>query len=473
MEYKLSEVLDIENFENLMSNFYNITKVPYGLFDSKCNVISCIAWQDICVNFHKKCESSLKECRKSDYEGIRNAKSGKCYMHSCKNGLIDSFIPISVKGEIIAYLALGQFLFQEPDVEEFINRGKKYKYDIPSYIEALKKVPIIKEKDFKKSLDYFLSVVKMMESHGERYINHKNAEKLLLEEKLKKVQKLNNEVIKKDELLREAREYDRLRTEFFSNLSHELKTPINVIYSALQTSNSFVNNNEIQLSDKKEKLKKYSNIMKQNCFRLIRLTNNILDITKFDSGFLKLELKQCNLVEIVEDITLSVVEYIESTGIEVIFDTEVEEKYIICDPVNIERVLLNLLSNAVKFTGKGGQVLVNIYDKGENVIISVSDTGEGIPIENQENIFERFIRVDKSLSRHHEGSGIGLSLVKAIVELHNGKISVKSKIGCGTKFIITLPSNQNNEEKVVNKIDSYKENSLVEKVKIEFSDIYF
>lgn len=86
MEYKLSEVLDLENFRNLMENFYKITKIPYGLLDLKANVILGIGWQDICVNFHIKHETSLKVCREGNYEGFKNCKQGEYYIHVCKMG---------------------------------------------------------------------------------------------------------------------------------------------------------------------------------------------------------------------------------------------------------------------------------------------------------------------------------------------------------------------------------------------------
>ena len=100
---------------------------------------------------------------------------------------------------------------------------------------------------------------------------------------------------------------------------------------------------------------------------------------------------------------------------------------------------MNLLSNAVKFTPHGGKIMVNIEDGIENICIRVKDTGRGIPEEKLNSIFERFVQVDKSLTRDHEGSGIGLSIVKALVELHGGTISAKSQVGHGTEFIIYIP----------------------------------
>lgn len=275
---------------------------------------------------------------------------------------------------------------------------------------------------------------------------------------------------KSKSLLDEAIEYDKLKTEFFSNLSHELKTPLNVILSALQLMNLILQ--EKNFGDEGKKLSKYSNVMKQNCYRQLRLVTNMIDITKMDSGFFDLKLKNYNIVNIVENVISSVSEYIEKKSIALIFDTDVEEKITACDPDKIERIMLNLLSNAVKFTNPGGVINVNIYDKGENIIISVKDSGTGIPKDKLEIIFDRFRQVDKSLARNHEGSGIGLSIVKSLVELHSGKISVFSEYGKGTEFVINIPINKRTDDVVVfeNNDDIFQER--IERVTVEFSDIY-
>ena len=146
---------------------------------------------------------------------------------------------------------------------------------------------------------------------------------------------------------------------------------------------------------KSTKINKHINIMKQNCYRLLRLVNNLIDITKIDSGFIELNLQNKNIVEIIENITLSTVEYAESKSRTIIFDTDVEEKIIAFDPEQMERIILNLISNAVKFTKPNDKIEVKIYDGLDNIIISVEDTGIGIPKEKQEMIFERFRQVDR------------------------------------------------------------------------------
>jgi PAS domain S-box-containing protein len=270
----------------------------------------------------------------------------------------------------------------------------------------------------------------------------------------------------------EAFELEKLRTEFFANISHELRTPLNIILGAIQILRRDIQDEEKPID--RRKIINNTNIERQNCFRLLRLINNLIDSTKLDSGHFELNMTNCNIVNIVEEITLSVAGYVNSKNISLIFDTDVEEKILACDPDKIERIMLNLLSNSLKFTNEGGSIFVNIFDGEEYITISVEDTGIGIPEEKVDIIFDRFRQVDKSFTRSYEGSGIGLSLVKSLLEMQGGKISAKSKYGVGTKFIIKFPVkvlNDNNDEEKAN-MDNNFINNCVEKIKIEFSDIY-
>ncbi|WP_432667449.1 AAA family ATPase [Wukongibacter baidiensis] len=285
----------------------------------------------------------------------------------------------------------------------------------------------------------------------------------------KQAEKLRKSVEDKERLLKEAFEYDRIKTEFIANISHELRTPLNVMLGAIQMFNLLLDDNSSEISY--SKITKYSGMMKQNCYRLIRLVNNLIDITKIDAGYFQLDLKQCNIVSIIEDITLSVAEYVKDKGIKLIFDTDIEEKIMPCDPDKMERILLNLLSNAIKFTDRGGYIFINLKNKDQSILISVKDTGTGILEEKQKVIFDRFVQADKSLSRNSEGSGIGLSLVKSFVELQGGTISLKSKPGEGSEFIIELPVQELVAQDTIEEIAITDSNK--ERIQIEFSDIYF
>ncbi|NMF07569.1 Cache 3/Cache 2 fusion domain-containing protein [Clostridium beijerinckii] len=279
----------------------------------------------------------------------------------------------------------------------------------------------------------------------------------------------NNMLAENKRLLEETVQYEKLKTEFIANMSHELRTPLNIIFSTAQLFNVLINRDE-DLNT--EKMKNYTNSIKQNCYRLVRLVNNLIDITKIDSGYMKLELKNGNIVQVVEDITQSTAEYVGYMSRTIIFDTDNEEKIMAFDEEKLERILLNLISNATKFTEPGDKISVNLYDMDDHIVISVKDTGRGIPEEKVSQLFQRFKQVERLLNRSHEGSGIGLSIVKALVEMHEGTIEVKSVYGEGTEFIICLPVKIVPEDEGKKNKKGYANQSKVENINIEFSDIY-
>jgi len=269
----------------------------------------------------------------------------------------------------------------------------------------------------------------------------------------------------------EAAQIEKLRTEFFANISHELGTPLNIILGAIQNIRMCINDEGKTIN--REKIINNINIGKHNCFRLLRLINNLIDLTKLDAGFFEQNMVNCNIVNIVEKITLSVAEYINN-DLSIIFDTDIEEKIVACDVDKIERIMLNILSNSIKFTTSGGSIFVNIFDGVEYITISIEDTGIGIPDDKVNQIFDRFRQVDKSFTRDHEGSGIGLSLVKSLVEMQGGEIIVASKYGVGTKFSIKFPVKILKHDSLGEsiKVADYSFNDFVDRIKIEFSDIY-
>ncbi len=263
-------------------------------------------------------------------------------------------------------------------------------------------------------------------------------------------------------------EDDKLKTEFFSSVSHELKTPISIILGAIQ----LIDQNKPSHIEEKRKSSRHFTAIKHNCYRLLRLINNILDITRIDSGYIKVSLVNCNIVYLVEEITQSVAPYAKNKSITLEFDTESEEIYTAVDIDKVERIILNLLSNAIKFTPAGGFITVKVGKRGNHVTISVKDTGPGIPKNMQSNIFERFNQVNSSLTREFEGSGIGLSLVKSFVSLHKGNIELISEENKGSEFIIEIPVFLCEEDKLDSTYINNCQNKIVEAINIEFSDIY-
>ncbi len=274
-------------------------------------------------------------------------------------------------------------------------------------------------------------------------------------------------------LVEETLKYDKLKTEFFSNISHELKTPLNVLLSAIQLSEYYIKN---RTPLDFNKLQKNNTYMKQNCFRLLKLIGNLLDVTKIDSGFFKVNYINSNIIYFIENLVDSIQPYTIQRKINVSFDTDTEIKVIKFDPYIIETIILNILSNALKYTPEKGEVILSITVKNENIYIAISDNGIGIAEDKLEMIFERFTQINPLMTRMAEGTGIGLSLVKSLVEMLDGTIDVKSKEGVGTTFTIKLPCTVADDCITVNDINLYSQNfttNNIDRVLIQFSDIPF
>ncbi len=265
------------------------------------------------------------------------------------------------------------------------------------------------------------------------------------------------------------REVEKLRLDFFANLSHELRTPLNLIFSSLQTIDVL----EKDLLENNSRLKKYIGIISQNSKRLLKLVNNLIDSTKFDSGYYEYEPKNDDIVSFIENISMSVAEFAKQNGICLTFDTDVEEKIMVFDLEKLERTMLNLLSNSIKYNKSNGEIHVLLQDAGDNFNITVKDSGIGIPEEKLDTIFERFNQVENRFTKRSEGSGIGLSLVKDLVKIQGGSIEVKSKVNVGSEFTIKLPVKVLEESNVL-KEQTYDNlaNSSEVRMNIEFSDIY-
>ena len=259
-----------------------------------------------------------------------------------------------------------------------------------------------------------------------------------------------------------------MKEEFYSNISHELRTPINVIYSALQLNDVYLANNQIN------KINKNNNVIMQNCLRLIRTINNFIDSNKLSEGYLDMHCKFYNIVEIVENVVISCNFYMKLKNTKLTYDPECEEIYLLCDKSHIERIMLNILSNSLKYGKDNGNIYVTtkIYNN-ESIVIEVVNDAESIPENKRKEIFDKFTKINTSLNRPSEGSGLGLYLTKGLVELHNGKISIDAGEEFGNIFKIILPYNTEIKKGVVIKNNDMEINNLNQKIDIEFSDIYF
>jgi len=273
-------------------------------------------------------------------------------------------------------------------------------------------------------------------------------------------------------------ELDKLKSRFFENISHEFRTPLTLILGPIDKLKSFIKDKEP---------KKDLDMMQRNANRLQRLINQLLNLSQIESGKMKLQVSEQNIVNLVNDYVQSFESLAKQKNIDLALNSNEEEIKIYVDKDKMEKILFNLLSNAFKFTGEDGKIEVDVTplgppSRGDNsipklesadgisnapsplkrgmrgVIIKISDTGKGIPSEKLNHIFDRFYQVDDSYTKDQEGSGIGLALTKELVKLHHGEIRATSQPGEGSTFTIYLPAGK----------EHFKPNEIISSDKSEY-----
>ena len=261
-----------------------------------------------------------------------------------------------------------------------------------------------------------------------------------------KREKLKNELVVERVRSKELHKIDMMKFQFFTNISHEIRTPISLIVSPLAR----IKNTPLS----KDQIMKDIDVVHRNALRLGKLVDQLLDYRKLEAGKLKLELSRGNIVSFLENVLYMFKEMSIDKGIELKFFSALDQIQIYFDPDKIEKVLFNLLSNAFKHTQPGGTIHTTVSltylmnedledDKtgqsGEYVQIVVRDTGSGIEERKMEHLFDRFYQGNSPEQRANYGSGIGLSLSKELIKVHNGRILLKSQVGIGTEITVLFP----------------------------------
>ena len=232
------------------------------------------------------------------------------------------------------------------------------------------------------------------------------------------------------------RQLDKLKSQFFANISHEFRTPLTLILGQIDSVMS-------SLVEKKEKVK--LQVANRNARRLLTLINQLLDLSKLETGSMELNAVQQNMVSFLKSLFYSFESLAATKNISLKFESDSEFIPVVFDLDKMEKVFYNLVSNAFKFTNENGEIKVSVKTINSLFVeICVEDNGVGIPTEHQSNVFDRFYQVDNSSTRNFEGSGIGLALVKELVELHHGVVTVSSVEGEGSVFCVRLPIEEQN-----------------------------
>ena len=226
---------------------------------------------------------------------------------------------------------------------------------------------------------------------------------------------------------------NRAKSEFLANMSHELRTPLN---SIIGFSDLMLDGNAGEIEDMQ---KKFLGNISTSGKHLLSLINNILDLSKIEAGKMELNYELFGLYNTIDEIkqVISPLAQKKNIDLKVVNDGSLQEIY--ADRVRFKQILFNLANNAIKFTPQGGKVTISTTRIKDKAQFAIKDTGIGISEEKKSSLFLPFTQLDSSLNRFHEGTGLGLSLVKKFVEMHGGNIWVESELGKGTVFTFELP----------------------------------
>ena len=252
-----------------------------------------------------------------------------------------------------------------------------------------------------------------------------------LEDDLEGDEGIINELAKSvNTMATELNQMEQMRQEFISNVSHEIQSPITSIRGFAQA----LQNNHMSAEDRNH----YLSIIETESTRISRITENLLKLATLEAENVKFEPKSYCLDKQIRNLILA--SEPQWMGKHIDLDVSLEDVTIMADEDLMSQVWINLISNSVKFTPEGGKICVDLRQQGNSVAFKIEDTGIGISKEDQEHVFERFYKADKSRTRaNNSGSGLGLSIVQKIVEMHHGTITVESKVGVGTTFAVSLP----------------------------------
>lgn len=434
---KFIELVDIYELKELCESFTSLTNAATGIGDLDGNILVGTGWQDICSNFHRVNPKTLCRCIESDSVLAGQLKKDGSYnIYRCKNGLTDVAIPITVEGKYVANFFSGQFFLEPPDMDFFRQQAKEFGFDETAYLEAVKKVPIYTQEEVMSMLDFFSRLARIM---GEMGLARKRAEEA--NSKLRKQQEhleelVNERTIELIKAKERAEKANRAKSAFLANMSHELRTPLNAVLGFAQ----LIKNDPTVTKEQRENL----NIITDSSEYLLNLINNILDISKIESGHAQLEESDVNLYQILQEIRSIMYAKAKIKGLSFIIEQSPDlPQNIKVDAGKLRQILINLIGNAVKFTVTGGIILNSRFITSESpqsthLRFEVKDSGTGIPKKEIERIFRPF----EQLAGHpvaEAGTGLGLAICKDYVELMGGNLGVESEVGKGSTFYFEIP----------------------------------
>jgi PAS domain S-box-containing protein len=391
----------------------------------------------------------------ADFGFIMLIKDDYLEVKLCKNYAEEDIKKLKLKiGKgIIGYVAKSK----KPEIVADVRMDKRY-IKVSNGIMSMAVIPLLYKNEvigilnlestkldnfkyFKKSLDILTNHFAVAIENSKLYDEVRNFNIRLKDEIKLATQELREKNI-------ELQKLDQHKSDFVSNVSHELRTPLTSIngYTKLMIMEKLGKLNARQMQSLK--------IIEEEGDRLTRLINEVLDLSKLEAGKVEIKLEKFDMSILAAESIEMLLMTAKEKEIEINLNRPKDNAYLFGGKDLIKQVFINLINNALKFTDKGGRIDICVRKKGKNIEVSVSDTGKGIPKDYIPKLFNKFVQVDGSMTREHGGTGLGLVIVKHILTLHNGSISVKSELGKGSTFTFSVPiatKLQNDEDNNSNK----------------------
>ncbi|MDE5872436.1 MAG: PocR ligand-binding domain-containing protein, partial [Lachnospiraceae bacterium] len=411
-DIKLVELIETELLQKIQDSFSSLTGMAALTTDKDGTPITKGSnFTDFCMKYTRQSAKGAERCEQCDKMGAEICiENGKPYAYSCHGGLIDYAAPIMIHGKMIGSFIGGQVLSKKPNLDKFRKIARELEIDEDEYIEAVKKVQVIDKKRIDNAAEALGNIAEVLSNlaYG-RY--------------------LANKARRDTEFAMQA------RTEFFAKMSHEIRTPINTIIGM---------NEMIMRECKEDNIRNYATDINVAAKSMLSIVNDILDLSKLDSGNMTLLPVRYDFSSLINDVINMTQSSAEAKKLKI--DVQVSNdlpNILFGDDVRIRQILLNLLSNAVKYTKQGGITLSitsgGYTEHGEvRLVFKVIDTGIGIKEEDIPELFKAFKRIDENKNRYVEGTGLGMNITNQLLFLMGSKLEVESVYGEGSTFSFVL-----------------------------------
>ena len=419
---ELGDVLDADALRSMMRDFHELTRIPMAIIDLEGRVLVGVGWQDICTKFHRVHPETCKHCIDSDTRLSAGVPAGEIRRYKCKNNMWDVATPIHIGGHHAGNVFMGQFFFEDEPIEYDVFRAQaaRYGFDEREYLAALDAVPRLSSANVAAGMEFFLKFAGMVSqsSFNNLKLAHAAAER----------ETLLSSVREAKERLEET---DRRKDEFLAVLSHELRNPLAPIRNSLIV---------LDRASSAAQAARARSVIERQVKHLSGLVDDLLDVTRISHGKISLNREHLDLREVVRRTCDDHRDAFEHRDIEMHLDLPFGPVWIDADTTRIAQAVGNVVQNAAKFTPPKGRVTVAVSCRGSHAEVAVRDTGVGIASSDLERIFEPFAQADQGLARTHGGLGLGLALVRKLVELHGGTARARSEgLGTGAEIVIRLP----------------------------------